>query len=92
MHPEREWTPRGKEEHKMHNSMWGRKLTCLLCACDRDFLSKYRRRTSKKTNVSFNKMQKENQCQLQQNGAQNAQQYVRLETYMIALQLPVGLS
>ena len=41
----------------MHNSMCGRKLTCLLCACDRDFQSNYRRRTSKKTNVSFNKTQ-----------------------------------
>ena len=39
----------------MHNSMCGRKLTCLLCACDRDFQSDYRRRTGKKTNVSFNK-------------------------------------
>ena len=41
----------------MHNSMCCRKLTCLLCACDRDFKSYYHRRTSKKTNVSFNKTQ-----------------------------------
>ena len=84
--------PRGKEEHKMHNSICGRKLTCLLCACDQDFLSNCRRHTSKKTNVGFNKTQKENLCQLHQNGAQNAQQYVLLDTYMLALQLPVGLS
>ena len=31
--------PRGKEEYKMLNSMCSRKLTCLLCACDRDFES-----------------------------------------------------
>ena len=41
----------------MQNSMCGRKLTCLLCACDRDFQSNYRRRSSKKINVSFNKTQ-----------------------------------
>ena len=41
----------------MHNSMCCLKLTCLLCACDRDFQSNYRRSTSKITNVSFNKMQ-----------------------------------
>ena len=28
--------------------MCGRKLTCLLCTCDRDFQSDYRRRTGKK--------------------------------------------
>ena len=28
---------RGKEEHKMHNSMCCWKLTCLLGSCDRDF-------------------------------------------------------
>ena len=50
---------RGKQEHKMHPETVceARKLTCLLCACDRDFQSNYRRRTSKKTNVSFNKTQ-----------------------------------
>ena len=37
--------------------MCGRKLTCLLCACDRDFQSDYRRRTGQK-----------NQSQLQPNG------------------------
>ena len=52
MDPERE-----KEEHKMHNSMCCWKLTCLFCSCDRDFQSNYRRRTSMKTNVSFNKTQ-----------------------------------
>ena len=31
----------------MHNSMFGRKLTCLLCDCQSD----YRRRTSEKTNA-----------------------------------------
>ena len=35
----------------MHNSMCGWKLACLLCNCQSD----YRRRTGKKTNVSFNK-------------------------------------
>ena len=41
----------------MHNSMCDLKLTCLLCARERDFQSDYRKRTSKKTNVSFNKTQ-----------------------------------
>ena len=39
----------------MQNSLCCRKLRCLLCACDRDSQSNYHRRTSKKTNVSFNK-------------------------------------
>ena len=47
--------PIEKEEHKMHNNMCCQKLTCLLCACVRDFQSDYRRCTGKKTNVSFNK-------------------------------------
>ena len=104
----------------MHNSMCCRKLTCLLCACDRDFQSNYRRHASKKTNVSFNKTQflkvyisntgrgngatgahrafsggyqgESIEHSLMdprgEGGAQNAQQYVRLETYMFALQLP----
>ena len=58
----------------MHNSMCFWKLTCLLCACDRDFQSNYRRRSSKKTNVSFNKT--EHKMHNSMCGP------VRLETYM----------
>ena len=108
----------------MHVSMCSRKLTCLLCACDRDFQSNYRCCTSKKTNVSFNKTQFRKvyisntgrgngatgvyqafsdgyqgesiehslMDPKREGGAQNSQQYVLLETYMLALQLPVGLS
>ena len=44
----------------MHNSMCCRKLTCLLCECDRDFQLDYHRRTGKKTKVSYNKTQFQN--------------------------------
>ena len=103
----------------MHNSMCCRKLTCLLCACERDFQSNHRRRTSKKTNVSFNKTQIRKvyiSSTGRGNGAtgvhrafsdgyqgepiehslmdperegvtQNAQQYVRPETHMLALRV-----